>query len=188
MEMLDLEEKLSGIKRWKLGIKTAIHKPLLILYVLNQYKNGHQRLFNFQYEVYDQLKFLLEIYGQKIKSQRPEYPFWRLQKDGFWEVKLQGNIVLTSSGDAPKKQLFETKAEGGFKTSFYDKLINNKPAIDLLSISLIKDYFPHSLHNSLIQYFELNLTSISTNKACENAPVPQYYSEIIEGLCSEFEV
>lgn len=55
-----LEGKFTNIKRWKLGNKKAVHKPLLILYVLSQYKKGYGRLFNFEYELYHQLRSLLE--------------------------------------------------------------------------------------------------------------------------------
>ena len=183
-----LESKFANIKRWKLGGKTAVHKPLLILYALSQYKKDHKRFFNFQYEIYDQLKVLLGLYGQQVRSQHPEYPFWRLQKDGFWEVKTQYKISLTSSGDAPKKQLFESKAEGGFKSQFYEKLLYDKHVIDLLSLSLLNGHFPTSLHKPIIKYFEINLTPLTTNKVSENAPISYNNGELFEELISEFKM
>ena len=183
-----LEIKFENIKRWKLGSQTAVHKPLLILYVLSQYKKGHKRLFSFEYEIYDQLRVLLDLYGQKVSSQHPEYPFWRLQKDGFWEVKTQKEVSLTSSGDAPKKQLFESKAEGGFKPQFYDKLSCDKHVIDLLSLSLLKCHIPTSMHKPITQYFEINLTPLTTNKVSENPPTPYNYEALLEELISEIEL
>lgn len=181
-----LESKLVNIKSWKLGSKTAVHKPLLILYVLSQYKKGHKRLFNFEYELYDQVKSLLERYNQNSKSQHPEYPFWRLQKDGFWEVKTQKEVSLTSSGDAPKKQLFESKAEGGFKPLFYDKLTCDKHIIDLMSLSLLKAHFTENLQNSLIKYFEINLTPLATENENEYLSTHLNYGSLLEELFTEF--
>ena len=183
-----LENKFLNIKRWKLGSQTAVHKPLLILYVLSQYKNGHKRLFNFEYEIYDQLRELLGLYGQQVRSQHPEYPFWRLQNDGFWEVKTQERILLTSSGDAPKRQLFESEAVGGFKPQFYDKLSRDRHVIDVLSVSLIKSNFRVSLHKPLIQYFEINLALISPNKLSESELNPYSCGPLLEELISEMQI
>ncbi|MBE8232413.1 MAG: hypothetical protein HAW67_01665 [Endozoicomonadaceae bacterium] len=181
-----LESKLANIKRWKLGSKTAVHKPLLILYVLSQYKKGHKRLFNFEYEIYDQLRVLLDLYGQPVRSQHPEYPFWRLQKDGFWEVKTEYAISLTSSGDAPKKQLFESKAEGGFDSQFYNKLVSNEHVIDLLSLSLLKNDFTGNLHHALVKHFDINLTPFATEKVSEDLSVQYNYGSLLEELIAEF--
>ncbi len=182
-----LESKLANIKSWKLGSKTAVHKPLLILYVLSQYKKGHKRLFNFEYELYDQVKSLLEIYNQNSRNQHPEYPFWRLQKDGFWEVNVQKVIEENVSGDVKRRDLFTNKAEGGFKSKFYEILLENENSIDLLSLSLLKGHFSESLHESLISLFEISLLSISPS-VDKNIPTAYNPGALLEELISEFEV
>ncbi|MDO6610518.1 hypothetical protein Q4601_11975 [Shewanella sp. 1_MG-2023] len=184
--MLSLEDRFSGIKRWKSGKKVALHKPLLILYVLNQYKYNHRRLFNFEYDICEQLGSLLQLFGSGNKIQNPHYPFWRLKNDSLWEVKLQGSIKLTSSGDASKKQLCETKAEGGFIEPIYNKLINNKSAIDILSQLIVKVYFPKALQPALTEFFEIKVISVAKGLH-EETTITQYDCNLIDELISEFE-
>ncbi len=182
-----LESKFEKIKHWKLGNKTAVHKPLLILYVLSQYKKGHKRLFSFEYELYDQVKSLLERYNQNSRSQHPEYPFWRLQKDGFWEVNAQNIIEENVSGDVKKKDLFEGQAEGGFKAPFYEKLLENEYSFDFLSLSLLKRHFAEDFHESLINFFEINLSNIPAKKVSKDGQTQYNPEDLLEELLSEFE-
>ena len=165
---MNLDDKLLGLRRWKLGNRKAIHKPLLILYVLSEYKKGHARLFDFKYEIFDQLKLILDNFTNTSKNHRPEYPFWRLQTDGFWEVITQREVSLTSSGDASKGQLFLAKAEGGFKVSFYRKLFLKNETIDLLSMLLIADNFPREQHKAIVEYFKVNELVVNVKKPTEN--------------------
>lgn len=182
-----LENKFANIRRWKLGSKAAVHKPLLILYVLSQYKKAHERLFSFEHEIYDQLRSLLDLCGNKVATQHPEYPFWRLQNDGFWEVKIRGNVLLTSSGDASKSQLFKCDAKGGFKLKFYERLSGKNDLLDLLSLSVIKAHFPEYIHKSIIQYFEIGQTPVE-NSINEANPTQYNLGALLEELIDEFQL
>lgn len=42
-----LQSAISNVSVWRQGDVCAPHKPLLLLYVLSQYKAGHPRLFNY---------------------------------------------------------------------------------------------------------------------------------------------
>lgn len=46
-----LQQKISNLCIWKKGDQRAPHKPLLLLYVLSQYNQGHERLFNDSTEI-----------------------------------------------------------------------------------------------------------------------------------------
>jgi putative restriction endonuclease len=45
----ELIQKITDITIWKKGDQRAPHKPLLLLNVLSQYRQGHERLFNCNY-------------------------------------------------------------------------------------------------------------------------------------------
>lgn len=81
-----LKQAISNITIWRKGEQRAPHKPLLLLYVLSHYRQGHGRLFNYSSEIYEPLLDLLERYGPQRRDQRPDMPFWRLKGDGFWEL------------------------------------------------------------------------------------------------------
>jgi len=48
MDIKQLQQKITNITIWKKGDQRAPHKPLLLLYVLAQYKQGHDRLFDYE--------------------------------------------------------------------------------------------------------------------------------------------
>ncbi len=78
-----LQKLLSEITVWRKGEQRAPHKPLLVLYALSQYRNGHARLFDYASEIQPVLHALLERYGPQRREYRPDMPFWRLKVTGF---------------------------------------------------------------------------------------------------------
>ncbi|MCL7653683.1 restriction endonuclease, partial [Klebsiella pneumoniae] len=60
-----LQSAISNVSVWRQGDVCAPHKPLLLLYVLSQYKAGHPRLFNYGLEINEQLISLLKKVGPK---------------------------------------------------------------------------------------------------------------------------
>lgn len=74
-----LKQAISNITIWRKGEQRAPHKPLLLLYVLSHYRQGHDHLFDYGSEIHEQLLDLLERYGPQRREQRPDMPFWRLR-------------------------------------------------------------------------------------------------------------
>lgn len=81
-ELLDAVEHL---RPWKRGGQRAPHKPLLLLLALGRAQRGEPRLVPFV-DVEYLLSSLLARFGPSRRSHHPEYPFWRLQNDGLWEI------------------------------------------------------------------------------------------------------
>ncbi|STI78263.1 putative restriction endonuclease [Escherichia coli] len=80
---------IANVSVWHQGDVCAPHKPLLLLYVLSQYKAGHPRLFNYGLEIHEPLTRLLKEFGPKRRTDYPNMPFWRLRTDGFWRSLTQ---------------------------------------------------------------------------------------------------
>jgi putative restriction endonuclease len=66
-----LEQAIAHITIWRKGEQRAPHKPLLLLYVLANYQQGHARLFDYGTEVHEQLLSLLERFGPQRKAHYP---------------------------------------------------------------------------------------------------------------------
>ncbi len=64
-----LQQAIADMTIWRKGEQRAPHKPLLLLYVLAGYQQGHGRLFDYASEVRDNLRSLLERFG----PQRAQY-------------------------------------------------------------------------------------------------------------------
>ena len=85
---------------WKQGEQRAPHKPLLVLYALGRWQQGKVEV-TFK-EAEPDLTALLREFGRPRKSDHPEEPFWRLQRDGVWSVKVQANLPQKKGADIPR--------------------------------------------------------------------------------------
>ena len=96
-----LAEMFSQLRTWTRGSQRAVHKPLLILYAFGQLQLGREKL---SYKDIDQpLRDLLKNFGPNSKSYRSEYPFWRLQNDGVWDLTNAEKVEARMSNTDAKK-------------------------------------------------------------------------------------
>lgn len=156
---MKLIDKIQTISRWRRGDQRAPHKPLMLLYALSQYKQGHERLFQFENEVDNQVKELLVQYGPSRKSYRAEYPFWRLANEAepFWEILNGEQCVLSSQGDPRKSDLNRYNVMAGFDANSYQNLISNPELIEKIASKLIQDNFPDTLQEELFVRFDFDV-------------------------------
>ncbi|EFA4304369.1 HNH endonuclease, partial [Escherichia coli O19] len=134
-----LQQAIANIKIWHKGEQRAPHKPLLLLYVLAGYLNGHPRLFDYGSEIYEPLHSLLERFGPQRSQYRPDMPFWRLQGDGFWQLH-NAELCSTagSSRQPPVKELTEYHVAGGFDEQHYALVTGNKKLINTLAQQILE--------------------------------------------------
>lgn len=105
---------LSHLHRWSRAGLHAPHKPLLVLYSIGCTLRGEPRLIEFN-NLEQPLGELIERFGEKRQRSHPEYPFWRLQRDGFWEViDAEAFGSRRSNTDPPVSELRQKRARGGF--------------------------------------------------------------------------
>lgn len=148
-----------NLNLWSRGDQRAPHKPLLVLLALARVQAGKPRLMPFN-EIDQSLKLLLQSFGRPSKSYHPEYPFWRLQNDGIWEVSDMALFSKRkSSTDALRSELIKHNAEGGFTTEIHDSLSNHKDWIVKIAKMLLIAHFPESLHADIIADTGLNMDS-----------------------------
>ncbi|WP_066015825.1 hypothetical protein [Endozoicomonas atrinae] len=138
---------------WKRGSQRAVHKPLLLLYVLSQYQKGHERFFTYA-EIDKPLKELLVEFGPS-NAQNTSVPFWRLQNDSFWELKNYEQVVPNSSGDAKKSELLEYNVAGGFVESVYNALVQDRAQVAHVVCTLLDEFFPEARHGAIINKLDV---------------------------------
>lgn len=160
MNSKSIFSKFENLTVWKQGGKRAPHKPLLALYALSCAIQKDKRLLPFS-ELNSKLIELLHDFGPPQKSYRPEYPFWRMQKDGIWEVKSPETVEwqLTSSGDAKKSQLLQHNAHGGFPEKIYTLLQKDPSLFSSVVQKLLEDNFPPSIHEDILQSVGIDLSA-----------------------------
>jgi putative restriction endonuclease len=159
MDSKSIFSKFENLTVWKQGSKRAPHKPLLALYALSCAIQHNKRLLPFS-ELNSKLIELLHDFGRPQKSYRPEYPFWRMQKDGIWEVKSPEPVEwqLTSSGDAKKSQLMQFNAYGGFPEKIYNLLKKDPSLFSSVVQKLLEDNFPPSIHEDILHAVGIDLS------------------------------
>ena len=102
MDANSVLERFAKIGTWSRSDQHALHKPLLVLYALGRWHHGDMGDIPFV-EVDVPLKKLLRDFGPSRRSFHPEYPFWRLQSDGVWEVRSDGPMAPRASNTDPRK-------------------------------------------------------------------------------------
>lgn len=110
------------LRSWSRNSQRAPHKPLLILLALSRAKAAHPRLVEFSV-IESPLRSLLVDFGPERMHYHPEYPFWRLQADGLWEVPGGEKLPRRASNtDPPASVLRECRVRGGFIVQLYSAL------------------------------------------------------------------
>lgn len=160
-----LQSAISNVSVWRQGDVCAPHKPLLLLYVLSQYKAGHPRLFNYGLEIHEPLTRLLKEFGPKRRTDYPNMPFWRLRTDGFWEItNAEGCKPRKGNTQPTKKELIDNQVAGGFDEAAYQQLLAHPEMIDQLVQQILMDRFPESIQRILANQLGLDFIDRSKNR------------------------
>jgi putative restriction endonuclease len=160
MKEHNLLSKFNRLTIWRRGGERAPHKPLLALYALGKAIRDEKRLVEFE-EVSKNLIRLLNDFGPERKNHRPEYPFWRMQNDGIWEVKSpeQSEWNVNNSGDVKKSELIRYNAFGGFTKTVYREIKKNPTLFKKIVQKLLDDNFPPSIHEDILQAVGIDLAA-----------------------------
>lgn len=152
-----LKQHVRQIVVWKRGTQRAPHKPLLLLFALGRLVNQGQRQIPFA-EVDRDLRSLLLEFGPERKACHPEYPFWRLQNDGIWEL-ANSELVVTRHGqtDGKKSELLKYGVTGGFTPEVFDLLSTQPSLVSELAIEILSQHFPPTVYGDILDAVGLDI-------------------------------
>lgn len=146
-KLLDL---LRNLNVWRRDGERAPHKPLLLLLALAACSRGEPRLMLFA-EIDKPLQELLREFGPPRKSFHSEYPFWRLQNDGIWQLSNAEQVQSrASNNDAKKSDLLKYGVCGGFTQEIYEALSTDWDLVRLAAFQLLESAFPDSYHDDIL--------------------------------------
>ncbi|WP_199671150.1 phosphorothioated DNA-binding restriction endonuclease [Salinibius halmophilus] len=142
----ELKEKVLNVKRWSKGDQRAPNKPLMMVYVLSKYLQGHGQFLTYDETLDREMKDLLMRYGPSRKTYHPEYPFWRLKNDGFWQVNGDEKCRSRKSNTDPtKSELIRYGVSAGFSDEAYAALqSDHRLCFDLIE-TILSESFPETL-------------------------------------------
>lgn len=134
---------------WKRRGIRAPHKPLLLLVALRELLNGRERLLEFR-EFDDKLRPLLRKYTTS-KAIHTEYPFWRLQRDGIWEVASSDSLKRRASNSDPlRSELLSKRTRGGLSEPMFQKLRTDADFRAEFVREMLR-HFPATAHDELLR-------------------------------------
>ena len=150
---MKLLEAIDNLNVWKRGDERAPHKPLLILYALARQILDPDVEFEFSVIEKD-IENLLNEFGKPQKKggrQKPYEPFWRLQKDGIWEVRSDREIAPDVSGSVSPVDLRDCNATGFFTAEVAQQIKENPHVALQAAQELLNEHFTEPLRPSVLQ-------------------------------------
>jgi len=138
-----------SLNTWKRGNTRAVHKPLFTLLLLARAQGGKDSSVSYA-EIRDVLTKLLIEFGPPRRSHHPENPFWYLQTDGIWVVENADMIPRKKDGRSiSSSALINSDARGHVPDNLWNELQQNPSLIGILSETILTEYWPDSLHQSI---------------------------------------
>lgn len=156
MDKQQLLEKISNLRVWRQGDKRAPHKPLLLLIALSNIQHSRGRLVLFSH-VEKLLTELLIEFGAQRKSHHPEEPFYRLPKDGIWELANSAGVISTTGRKFTKTSLRKDEIKGGFTAEVFDLIQSNSALVGQVARILLEDNFPQTIHQDIADAVGLDM-------------------------------
>ena len=145
-----LLETFRRLNVWKRNGERAPHKPLLVLLALGALSRGESRWIPFN-KIDKTLRELLREFGPPRKTFHSEYPFWRLQSDGIWELANAEHVeTRKGSTDARKSELLKHGVAGGFTSDVFDALSSDRNLLRTAVYQVLESAFPESYHEDIL--------------------------------------
>lgn len=128
--------------------KYAIHKPVLLLMVLQDIAEGHANGFTFS--EYDQrLKRALDKYSEPTAYKTRHEPFWRLKNDNIW--KLEGPSELINHSEPPAFSILtEENICAKMSDDVYRQLVNSSELRLQVSESIVEKFISKDVRDFML--------------------------------------
>jgi putative restriction endonuclease len=156
MSSEEILRRFDRLNVWRRNGERAPHKPLLVLYALGRWQRGlTDVLFR---EAEKDLKALLREFGPTRKSDLPEEPFWRLQRDEVWTVHAPEGLALKAGHSIPRiTELRSHNVRGEFSSDVRTALSNDENLLSEVARRVLEQHFPGALHQRILDAVGLRL-------------------------------
>ena len=122
---------------------------MLILYAIGALLRGRSRLLPFS-EIDENLGSLLDEFSSTGSGQRTNYPFWRLQNDGIWEVTGDDGFYVEDQKDPSKGDLIDYSVRGGFTEEVFSLLKTHADLAFEIAKMMLDEHFSAEPHAKIL--------------------------------------
>lgn len=156
MNRQELLDRVAEVRVWKRAGERAVSKPLLLLLALAKCV---QEVRDLRFADVDPIiQDLLREFGPHRQRYSPEYPFWRLQNDGLWEVEDAEDLPRRQSNtDAKRSVLLERNVAARFPEEIYDLFAANHQLVYEVAHSILDSHFAESMHDEILSAIGLSI-------------------------------
>jgi putative restriction endonuclease len=163
MDSESILQRFDELSIWKQGDQRAPHKPLLVLYALGRWQRGLAEV-GFR-EAEAELKALLREFGPPRRSDHPEQPFWRLQRDEVWTVHAPAGLALKTGDNIPRVTALRNRnVRAEFSADVQAALANDPTLVAAIASRILERHFPESLHQDILDAVGLTLETGATSR------------------------
>jgi putative restriction endonuclease len=157
---------ITTLKVWKRGPEVAVHKPLLLLFVLAQAKAGGSNRFAFKDLVLEFEKALRD-FGPDRQALHPESPFWHLQDDDFWVIENKDELPVAEGASGPTKSaLLKHAAVAVVPSVKWDALRADSRLLEGLVAGILAEYWPDpSTQAEIRRFFRLEVPPVAARSS-----------------------
>ena len=149
---------------WQRRDERAPHKPLLALWAIGQCLQGRRRLAEYD-EIHNALLMLLRTFGPPRRNDKPQEPFWRMQKNQIWEVPRAHLVPEQANGSVSPSDLRRLNIRGGLPSSLYNAFRRDPNLALAIAQQLADAHFPETIRSAVLE------ATLGDN-ALDNAPTP----------------
>ncbi len=146
----DLLQHFNKLTVWQRREERAPHKPLLALWAIGQCLQGRSRLIEYD-AIHKALLVLLRTFGPPRKSNKPQEPFWRMQRNHIWEVTQADRVPQQSNGSVSPSSLRQLNVLGGFPLPLYEIFRNDRPRALMIAQQLVDAHFPETMRSAVLE-------------------------------------
>jgi putative restriction endonuclease len=150
---------IEAVSRLKTGFRDGQrlpHKPLLFLLALARWEGGDRGPIPFA-DVEKKLTALLQTYGPKGAG-NPQEPFWRLRRDGVWELGGLDRLAAPEAPSPPGLRELRAGVTGRFSEGVRQALETDPTLSSRLARVILDEHFPPSLQPDIADAVGLDLS------------------------------
>lgn len=155
MTPADVLEAFGQLKTGSRSGQRLPHKPLLVLLALGRWARGDHNPIPFA-DIEKSLTVLLQTYGPSGAG-NPQEPFWRLRRDGVWELGGIERLAAPEAVAPPGLKDLRAGATGRFSEDVRQALEADPGLVNRLARSILEAHFPPSLQLDIADAVGLDL-------------------------------